>query len=255
MNLADFNLTAQFTDRVALVTGGTDGIGLHLATTLAQAGAVTYVCGRDAEKGRAAVEACPQRLRFIQTDLTDSAQSRALVQQIAAATGRLDYLVNNAADDARIDFEHATEAQFERMLAINLRPMFTVTQAALPLLRAGSGKAIVNLCTTNYMLGLTPFTLYNASKSGIIGFARSLARELGPDGIRVNVVSPGWIMTEKQLRLYVSEQDQRDLLNAQCLKRLMTASDVTPAVLFLLSSLASGVTGQNLVVDGGKVMQ
>jgi NAD(P)-dependent dehydrogenase (short-subunit alcohol dehydrogenase family) len=105
------------------------------------------------------------------------------------------------------------------------------------------------------MLGLEPFTLYNASKSGLVGFTRSLARELGPLGIRVNAVSPGWIMTEKQLREHVTEGDRRELLAAQSLKHLLTEAHVTPATLFLLSRSAAGITGQNLVVDGGKVMQ
>ncbi len=103
------------------------------------------------------------------------------------------------------------------------------------------------------MLGLAPFTVYNAAKSGIIGFSRSLARELGPLGIRVNILSPGWVMTPKQLQLHVTKKDKKDLLKAQCLPALLTEADITPATLFLLSSLARGITGQNLVVDGGKV--
>ena len=121
--------------------------------------------------------------------------------------------------------------------------------------RRGTGRAIVNVATTNYLLGLAPFTLYNASKSGIIGFTRSLARELGPRGIRVNTVSPGWIMTEKQRREHASPRDRVELVQAQALKFLLTAEHVTPLTLFLLSRSAAGITGQNVVVDGGKFMQ
>jgi NAD(P)-dependent dehydrogenase (short-subunit alcohol dehydrogenase family) len=156
--------------------------------------------------------------------------------------------------DPRIELAAATVAQFDQLIAVNLRSYFIATQAALPLLKAGTGKAIVNICTTNYMLGLAPFTIYNASKSGIVGFTRSLARELGSFGIRANVLSPGWIMTEKQLREHVTEADKVALLEAQCLKFLLTEEHVTPATMFLLSSAARGITGQNLVVDGGKVM-
>lgn len=245
----------QFRDSVALVTGGTDGIGLDIALGLAAQHAIVYVCGRDPVKGLAAQEQSPGNIHFIQTDLSDTAACHALIQRIADEQSRLDYLVNNAANDTRVSFESATQDDFEAQINVNLRPMFTVTQAALPLLRLGQGKAICNLCTTNYMLGLSPFTLYNAAKSGIIGFSRSLARELGPDGIRVNVVSPGWVMTTKQLREHVSEQDKADLLRDQCIKELLKPDDVTPAVMFLLSQLAKGITGQNLIVDHGKVMQ
>lgn len=245
----------QFRDSIALVTGGTDGIGLDIALGLVAQHATVYVCGRDTQKGFAAQEHAPGKIIFIQTDLTRTDACIALIDRIADEKGQLDYLVNNAANDTRVTFENATQNDFDAQINVNLRPMFTVTQAALPLLRKGHGKAICNLCTTNYMLGLVPFTLYNASKSGIIGFTRSLARELGPDGIRANVVSPGWVMTDKQLKQHVTAQDKVDLLRDQCIKQLLEPGDVTPAVLFLLSSLARGVTGQNLIVDHGKVMQ
>ena len=105
------------------------------------------------------------------------------------------------------------------------------------------------------MLGLAPCTLYNAAKSALVGFTRSLARERGPIGIRVNCVSPGWIMTDKQLREHVRPQDKIDLLETQCLKFLLTEEHVTPLTLFLLSQSSGGITGQNMIVDGGKVMQ
>jgi NAD(P)-dependent dehydrogenase (short-subunit alcohol dehydrogenase family) len=182
-------------------------------------------------------------------------QLRHFADRVAQQTDQLDYLVNNAAIDPRIDFVDATPADFDRLIAVNLRPFYFLTQALLHLLRRGHGKAIVNVGTTNYMLGLSPFTLYNASKAGILGFTRSLARELGRDGIRVNMLSPGWIMTDKQLREHVTEADQRELLDDQSLKFLLMPQHVTPATLFLLSPAAAAITGQNLVVDGGKVMQ
>lgn len=167
----------------------------------------------------------------------------------------MDYLVNNIAIDDCVRIEDLDAAVCDRMWEVNLRSFLLTTRAFLPMLRSGTGKSVVNIVTTNYMLGLEPFTLYNATKSGIVGFTRSLARELGPEGIRANAISPGWIMTDKQLREHVTEQDKANLLKAQSLKFLLASRHVTPAVLFFLSSAAGGITGQNLVVDAGKFMQ
>ncbi|MCC7146746.1 MAG: SDR family oxidoreductase [Phycisphaeraceae bacterium] len=249
--MVDFQ--ADFAGKVAVVTGGTDGLGKHLTQTLIGLGATVYFCARRVELGQALVAECGPQARFVACDLADPRQARDFITQ-AGQGGAIDYLVNNAAIDPRIEFAQATDADFDRLMAINLRPFFSATHAALPYLKAGRGKAIVNICTTNYMLGLSPFTLYNASKSAVVGFTRSLARELGPLGIRANVLSPGWIMTDKQLRAHVTEEDKKQLLEAQALKFLLKEADVTPATLFLLSSAARGITGQNLVVDGGKVM-
>jgi NAD(P)-dependent dehydrogenase (short-subunit alcohol dehydrogenase family) len=266
-SLQAYELVNQFSGRRVLITGGTDGIGLEIALKLSLLGARVYVCGRNSEKGSAA-EAAAQaasrntegqaaggRVSFIRADISQPEQIKAMLEKVDTEAGRLDYLVNNAADDTRSTLEAITEEQLHGQMAINLFSVVRVTQAALPLLRKGQGKSIVNLCTTNYMLGHVPFSLYNASKSGIIGFTRSVARELGPEGIRVNVVSPGWIMTRKQLEKYVTETDKQELLATQCLKRLIVAEDVIGPVIFLLSQMSGGVTGQNIVVDGGKVMQ
>ena len=157
--------------------------------------------------------------------------------------------------DGRLAFEDGDENDFEKFISINLRAAYLSANAALPGLRAGTGRSIVNLGTTNWMLGLSPFTLYSSAKSGLIGFTRALARELGPEKIRVNMVSPGWVMTEKQIELYVTEQDKKDLLKDQALPFLLEESHITPAIKFLLSEQSAAITGQNLVVDGGKLMQ
>lgn len=246
---------ADFAGKVAVVTGGSDGLGRDLVTALIALGAEVFFCGTTRAKGVAVAKALGPRAHFIHADLRSPSAARAFVKRAAAFQGRIDYLVNNAAIDPRIEFERATVEDFDRLIAVNLRPLFVVSQAALPALRRGTGRAIVNVATTNFLLGLSPFTLYNASKSGIVGFTRSLARELGPRGLRVNTVSPGWIMTAKQRREHATPRDRADLLKAQALKFLLTEEHVTPLTLFLLSRSAAGITGQNIVVDGGKFMQ
>jgi NAD(P)-dependent dehydrogenase (short-subunit alcohol dehydrogenase family) len=166
----------------------------------------------------------------------------------------VDYLINSAAVDDRNPVDNLTVEAADRMWQVNLRAYLLVLRGFLDLVRAGDGKSIVNIGTTNFMIGQEPFTLYAATKSGIVGFTRAVAREVGREGIRVNMISPGWIMTEKQLREHVKEGDQEKLLGEQSLKFLLYAEDVTPAVLFLLSQAARAITGQNLVVDGGKYL-
>jgi len=241
----------EFADRVALVTGGTDGLGEHLVRTLAALGCHVWFCARGVERGRTLAAELGDRARFVPTDLADPAAARAFVDQVGAHHGRLDYLVNNAAVDPRIPFETATLEQFDQLVAINLRAAFVVAQAALPWLRLGAGKAIVNTGTTNYLMGKLRMTVYGAAKAGLYGFTRNLARELGPEGIRVNLVAPGWIMTRRQLAEHVGPGDEERLLEHQCVKELLGPEHVTPVTLFLLSRAARGMSGQQVVVDGG----
>jgi NAD(P)-dependent dehydrogenase (short-subunit alcohol dehydrogenase family) len=247
--------TAEFTGRVAVVTGGSEGIGYDFCRTLCEVGCEVYFCSRNAEKGRLAAKALGARAHYFQADLAAPDQIKAFAAHLRESAGRIDYLVNNAANDDRIRFDELTVEECDRMWNLNLRSFLLMSRACLELLRKGQGKSIVNISTTNYMFGFEPFTIYNATKSGILGFTRSLARELGPEGIRVNMISPGWIMTEKQLRKYVSEEDKQALLRDQCVKHLIEAKHVSPVLLFLLSSAAGAMSGQNLVVDGGKYFQ
>ena len=245
----------EFRGRVAVVTGGTAGLGRHLCTTLIEMGAEVFFCGRNDRSGKECERALGLRARFVRCDLAEAEQTRAFVQTAGEHSGAIDFLVNNAAIDPPMRFEESDDEQFDMVVSINLRSFFVAARAALGYLRVGTGKAIVNIGTTNSMLGLAGYTVYNSAKSGIVGFTRSLARDLGSDGIRVNMVSPGWIMTERQLAQKVTEEDKRELLRAQALKFLLDESYVTPATLFLLSRAAAGITGQNIIVDAGKVMQ
>lgn len=241
----------EFADRVALVTGGTDGLGEHLVRTLVELNCHTFFCGRRAELGEALEAELGTHAYYVQADVAEPEQIEALVRRAAGLRGQLDYLVNNVATDPRISLEDGDAEAFDRVIAVDLRSCYLVTRAALPLLRAGQGKAIVNIGTTNYLFGNAGMTLYSAAKAGIYGFTRSLARELGPAGIRANLLSPGWIATQRQLRDYLDEEAQADLLRNQCIKEVITPAHVTPVTLFLLSCAARALSGQNIVVDGG----
>ena len=246
--------TDEFKGKVAVVTGGSSGIGGAVVKALASKGCRAYFCSRHGDEFNLAAETNGLAIGR-QCDLTEPAQAKAWIADVIAKEGHIDYLVNNVAFDGRRNFEEATLEEYDSFIAVNLRAAFVVAQAALPGLRAGKGRSIVSMGTTNWMLGLSPFTLYSSAKSGLIGFTRALARELGPENIRANMVSPGWVMTQKQLELYVTEQDKKDLLRDQSLPFLLEEKHIVPPVLFLLSQAAMAITGQNLVVDAGKYMQ
>jgi NAD(P)-dependent dehydrogenase (short-subunit alcohol dehydrogenase family) len=247
-------MTDEFNGKVAVVTGGSSGIGGAVVKELAQRGCRAYFCSRHGDEFDLAGQTGGLAIGAT-CDLTDSRQTQAWIADVIAKEGHIDYLVNNVAFDGRRAFAEATLEEYDQLIAINLKAAFVTAQAALPGLRAGSGRAIVSMGTTNWMLGLSPFTLYSSAKSGLIGFTRALARELGPEGIRANMVSPGWVMTAKQLELYVTEQDKKDLLRDQALPFLLEEAHIVPPILFLLSEGAKAITGQNLVVDAGKYMQ
>ncbi len=245
----------EFKGRVAVVTGGSEGIGQDFCRVLCEAGCDVYFCSRHAARGKAVAEELGAQAHYFQTDLTSPEQINAFAAYVREHTDRVDYLVNNAANDDRIKFRDITVEECDRMWNLNLRSYILASRAFLDMLLAGQGKSILNIGTCNWMRGEAPFTLYNATKSGILGFTRSLARELGRDGIRVNMINPGWVMTEKQLRKYITESDKKMLLEEQSLGFLVEPQHVSPVMLFFLSSAAGAVTGQNLVVDGGRVMQ
>ncbi len=243
-----------FAGRVAVVTGGSSGIGGAVVEELCRQGCKVYFCSRhEDENGYCA--RWPGLAHYTRCDLTSPQQIEEWIGSILAKEEAIDYLVNNVAYDGRTPFEEVTSDAFDKFVSINLRAALLVSHAALPGLRKGKGKAIVSMGTTNWMVSLAPFTLYSSAKSGLIGFTRALARELGPEHIRANMVSPGWVMTKKQLELYVTEEDKKWLLREQAIPCLLEEKNIVPPVLFLLSDAAAAITGQNLVVDFGKYMQ
>lgn len=244
----------EFADRVALVTGGSDGLGLHLVQTLTRLGCHVFFCSRRPPADDAFGPDQIEHAHHIRCDLADPDAAKAMVEEAGAFRGHIDYLVNNAAIDPATPIHDTPTERFDQIVAINLRSQFVVTQAALPYLKKGTGRSVVNLCTTNFMFGFANHSVYNAAKSGIVGLSRSLARDLGPAGIRVNILSPGWIMTRRQLDEKVDESTKQQLIANQCVKQLMTEEHVTPTTLFLLSDASRGICGQNIVVDGGNFL-
>jgi NAD(P)-dependent dehydrogenase (short-subunit alcohol dehydrogenase family) len=236
--------------RVVALTGGAHGIGAATVRAFHQQGARVCFCDVDADAGAALAAELGLRAQFTRVDLRREAQVKRWIQGIARRHGRIDVLVNNAASDPRIPLAQCTAAQWDDLFARNLRAMFLTAREAAPHLPDDTG-AIVNFSSLTFFEGPREMTAYVATKAGVIGFTRSLARELGPRGIRVNTVCPGWIMTERQLRQFVTAQVKRMLLREQCIPQLNQPEEIAEVVLFLASAASRAMTGQALLVDRG----
>ena len=243
-------------DKAAVVTGGGSGIGAEIVRRLAgQRARVGFLDIADAPSEALAAElsSAGHTVRYERADVTDIPALQAAIGRLRDALGPADILVNNAAHDERHPTESVTEAYWDDRIAVNLKHQFFAAQAVLPGMKAKGAGAIVNLGSVSWMIGQGGMAAYTASKSAVLGLTRSLARDYGAYGIRVNAVAPGWVMTERQLALWVTPDAEREIAERQCLKRKLVPADVAKFVLFLASEEASGCTNQHYIVDGGWV--
>lgn len=238
------------------ITGGGAGIGAALTEGFLRQGAkVAFVQRSDGSAFCDAMErATENRPLFMACDITDVDALKAAVGQAAAAHGPVRVLVNNAANDQRHDVMAVDEAFWDWSMAINLKAYFFACQAVVPGMRGLGGGSIINFSSISYMMGNAGYTLYTTANSGINGMTRSLAREFGPDRIRVNALAPGWVLTQKQKDLWVTPDGLAKHLERQCLKDTLGPEDIVGGTLFLASDASRMMTGQALVIDGGVVV-
>jgi len=242
--------------RSVFITGGGTGIGAALTDGFLEQGAnvafvqrsdATSFCAQMAEKhGRAPL--------YLPCDITDVTALRAAIAQAGDAHGPVTVLVNNAANDQRHSTEEVTEESWDRALAINLKAYFFACQAVVAGMRAAGGGAIINFTSVSYMMGNAGYPAYTTANSGINGMTRSLAREFGPDRIRVNALAPGWVLTDKQKKMWATPEALAEQINRQCLKTHLEPADIVGGTLFLASNTSRMMTGQALVIDGGVVV-
>ena len=239
--------------RSVFITGGGSGIGAALTRGFLQQGAkVAFVQRSDAESFCDTAEAdTGTRPLFIRCDISDVAALDDAVSEAGAAHGPVTVLVNNAANDARHETLATSEEDWERLTAVNLKAYFFAAQAVIPGMKAAGGGAIVNFTSISYMIGNTGYPVYTTANSGINGMTRSLAREFGPDHIRVNALAPGWVLTQKQRDKWVTPDGLAAHLDRQCLKEPLAPEDIVGGALFLASDASRMMTGQALVIDGG----
>ena len=250
-------MAAIYTDlagKVVLVTGGASGIGEAIVRRFATQNSIVVFFDIKVEDGaRLARELTSDGLHahFMKVDLTDITGLRASIADARKAHGPINVLVNNAAHDERHRTEDMTPEYWDDRIAINLKHCFFAAQAVLPDMKAAKAGVIVNFSSISWIAGQGGMAAYTASKSGMLGLTRSLARDYGPDNIRVNAVAPGWIMTQRQIEKWLTPEGEAELMRRQCLKRKLVPDEIAKFVVFLASDEASACTSQHYVVDGG----
>ena len=242
--------------KVVLITGGGTGIGEAIVRRFAeQKSKVAFIdIAREASE-KLARELTDRRLRvhFEYADLTDIGAFREAVGRIREAMGPVEILVNNAAHDQRHPTPEVTPEYWDDRFAVNLKHQFFAAQAVLPDMQAANQGVIINFGSFSWMVGQGGMAAYTAAKSAVLGLTRSLARDYGPYNIRVNAIAPGWIMTQRQLDLWLTPETQEELMKRQCLKRKIMPDEIAKFTVFLASEEASACTNQQYVVDGGWV--
>jgi NAD(P)-dependent dehydrogenase (short-subunit alcohol dehydrogenase family) len=240
--------------RTVLVTGGGSGIGEAIVEHLAAQGSKVGFLDI-AEKESRALEARLRRKRqkvhFEKVDLTDIDAMKAAIRNVRKVFGPITILVNNAAHDERHTLEEVTPDYFDDRIRVNLKHQFFAIQEVVPDMKKAGNGSIVNMGSGSWMLGFGGLPVYTAAKAGVVGMTRGLARELGKYNIRINSIAPGWIMTERQKKLWVTPAALEQLMKDQSLKRTLTPDDMARAVLFFASDESSSTTNQNFVFDAG----
>jgi NAD(P)-dependent dehydrogenase (short-subunit alcohol dehydrogenase family) len=239
-------------DRVVFVTGGASGIGAAFVEQFHAQGCKVAFVDLQAGAGEALAARLGAGAWFRRCDVTDAAALQAAIRDAAAALGPVTVLVNNVADDTRHIAAETTPEAWRRNLAINLDPAFIAAVAVRPMMQAAGGGSIVNVSSINALLGPADLAAYTAAKGAIIALSKSLAREWGADRIRVNALSPGWVVTPRQLELWLTPEAEAEWAKQVALKDRIQPEDIARAALFLASDDSRMITGQNLVVDAGR---
>jgi NAD(P)-dependent dehydrogenase (short-subunit alcohol dehydrogenase family) len=238
-----------------LITGGGSGIGAALTAGFVAQGAKVAFIDIDENASRALVKRLTtngaHHPLFLKADITDIDALRGACAAAADAHGPVTVLVNNAARDDRHDMDDVTVAYWDTNQAVNLRPHFFTAQAVAPGMRAAGGGSIINMTSTSFLINHPDMPSYTAAKAGIIGLTKGLAGRLGRDRIRVNAVAPGWVITERQRSLWVTEEALAAHVAKQCIPDIMQPDDMVGVCLFLASDASRLLTAQTLIVDGG----
>ena len=254
--MTDFAIYPSLRDRAVLVTGGASGIGAaHVAHFAAQGARVGFLDIADEAaiglSNRLAGEGHPKPL-YQRCDLHDIAALKLAIAELANELGPFSVLVNNAANDQRHAWQDVTPEYWDERMQVNLRHQFFAIQAVAPMMQSLGGGSIVNFGSISWRNGQGGMPAYTTAKAAIEGLTRGMARDLGPDKIRVNCVIPGWVMTERQVELWLTPEAEAELMLRQALKAKLLPDDLARMVLWLAADDSRMCTGQAWVVDGGR---
>ncbi len=256
--MPDYATYPSLAGRRVFITGGATGIGAALVAAFSEQGAIVGHCDLAAEAAEALagqiVAAGHASPWFRKVDVTDTPALQQAIGDFAAEAGGLDMLVNNVANDTRHDTLETSEAGWRQCMAVNLDCAFFAAQAAIPLMRAGgAGGAIVNFSSITALLGPGDMPGYVTAKAGLLGLTKALARQFGPDGIRVNAILPGWVVTQRQLDLWLTPEAEAEWMAQVCLKQRIEPRDAANLALFLAADDSRMITNQHFVIDAGRV--
>jgi NAD(P)-dependent dehydrogenase (short-subunit alcohol dehydrogenase family) len=255
--MSNYAIYPSLKDRAVFVTGGGSGIGASIVEHFcAQGSKVAFVdIAREASEALVktiAGKGLPAPL-FIECNITDILALQKAIVEAKQKLGPIRVLVNNAAHDQRHAIDTVTPEYWDERYAVNLKHQFFAAQAVYKDMAAAGGGAIVNLGSTSWVVGQGGMPCYTSAKSAVAGLTRALARDFGPLNIRVNCILPGWIMTERQLTLWLTPEGEEELMKRQCLKRKLVPADIARTVLFFAAEDSGACTNQNYIVDGGWV--
>jgi len=243
-------------DSTVFITGGASGIGAQLVEDFAAQGARVGFVDIDENAAMSLLERLTNvrhRPVFIRCDITDVEALQAAIATISQKLGPISVLLNNAANDKRHAVEATTSASWDAGIAINLKAQFFAAQAVLPDMQKLGGGSIINFGSISWMLKQGGMPVYTTSKAAVHGLTRSLARDFGPYLVRVNALVPGWVMTEKQLTLWVDDQAKQEIEKGQCINQPLMPEHISQMALFLASDQSRMCTAQQFIVDGGWV--
>ncbi|UUX49941.1 SDR family oxidoreductase [Nisaea acidiphila] len=243
--------------KAVFVSGGATGIGAAIVEAFCWQGAHTYFVDIDVESAEALTASVAEKTGtspfFHRCDVTDTQALRDAIERASEVTGALYALVNNAARDLRVPADEVTEDVWDDLVAINLKHQFFAAQTAYRLMAPSGCGSIINFGSIAPGQGVKNLSVYSSCKSAAFGLTRSLARDFGTAGVRVNSIIPGAILTPRQLRDWIDPDTKREIIERQCLKRAMQEDDVAEMVLFLASNASRGCTAQEFTVDGGNI--
>ncbi len=255
--VSDYAAYPSLRERTVFITGGGSGIGASIVEHFVTQGAKVAFVDIDVAAGEALAAALAgqgdHRPLFIPCDLRDIPALQQAIAQTAEALGPIRVLVNNAARDTRYDVKDIDVAAWDDMQAVNLRHVFFASQAVFEGMAGAGGGSIINFSSPSFLRRSPRIAPYATAKAGAIGLTRTLSRDFGPAGIRVNAVLPGWVMTERQVKLWLTPELEQQVLDTQSLKQKLMPEDVARLVLFLAADDSHMITAQTYIVDGGWV--